>query len=61
MAYTAPHDPLMAWPEDIAKYKGKYLQGYEAIRTKRYAKQKEIGLIDDKLCYQKKLMMHGQL
>ena len=24
LAYTAPHDPLMAWPEDIAKYKGKY-------------------------------------
>lgn len=48
MAYTAPHDPLMAWPEDIAKYKGKYLQGYEAIRTKRYARQKEMGLIDDK-------------
>ena len=21
LAYTAPHDPLMAWPEDIAKYK----------------------------------------
>ncbi len=48
MAYTAPHDPLMAWPEDIAKYQGKYLDGYEAIRTNRYAKQKEIGLIDDR-------------
>ena len=46
MAYTAPHDPLMAWPEDIAKYKGKYLEGYDAIRTKRYAKQKKIGLLD---------------
>lgn len=46
MSYTAPHDPLMAWPEDIAKYQGKYLEGYEAIRTKRYARQKEMGLID---------------
>jgi arylsulfatase len=36
----------MAWPEDIAKYKGKYLEGYQGIRAKRYAKQKEIGLID---------------
>ncbi|MCK5702614.1 MAG: sulfatase-like hydrolase/transferase, partial [Cyclobacteriaceae bacterium] len=48
VSYTAPHDPLMAWPEDIAKYKGKYLEGYEAIRIKRYAKQKEMGLIDNR-------------
>lgn len=48
MSYTAPHDPLMAWPEDIAKYRGKYVDGYEAIRTKRYAKQKKMGLIDEK-------------
>ncbi|MCG8309399.1 MAG: arylsulfatase [Cytophagales bacterium] len=48
MAYTAPHDPLMAWPEDIEKYKGKYLSGYDDIRTKRYARQKEMGLIDER-------------
>lgn len=47
MAYTAPHDPLMAWPEDIAKYKGKYDAGYESIRLTRYTKQKKMGLIDD--------------
>lgn len=45
MAYTAPHDPLMAWPEDIAKYRGKYLAGYEATRKARFAKQKEMGLL----------------
>lgn len=45
LAYTAPHDPLMAWPEDIAKYKGKYDQGYEAIRQNRFEKQKKLGLI----------------
>lgn len=48
MSYTAPHDPLMAWPEDIAKYQGKYMKGYQDIRAKRYAKQKEMGLIDDR-------------
>jgi arylsulfatase len=47
MAYTAPHDPLMAWPEDIAKYEGYYNEGYEAVRQKRYARQLEMGLIDD--------------
>ncbi len=46
MAYTAPHDPLMAWPEDIARYQGMYDQGYDAIRQKRYARQLEMGLID---------------
>jgi len=46
LAYTAPHDPLMAWPEDIAKYKGKYKEGYEAIRKARYEKQLKTGLID---------------
>lgn len=48
VAYNAPHDPLMAWPEDIEKYKGKYNSGYEAIRKARYEKQKALGLIDDK-------------
>jgi len=47
MAYTAPHDPLMAWPEDIAKYEGMYDEGYSAIRQSRYEKQLEMGLIDE--------------
>ncbi len=45
LSYTAPHDPLMAWPEDIARYKGKYDAGYDAIRQQRYARQLEMGLI----------------
>lgn len=45
LAYTAPHDPLMAWPEDIQKYKGKYLAGYDEIRQGRFTKQKEMGLL----------------
>jgi len=46
LAYTAPHDPLMAWPEDIAKYNGKYDRGYKEIRNKRYQSQLASGLID---------------
>ena len=46
MSYTAPHDPLMAWPEDIQKYEGFYDDGYEAIRQARYSRQLEMGLID---------------
>ena len=48
LAYNAPHDPLMAWPEDIAKYEGMYDEGYEAIRKARYEKQRRMGLIDGK-------------
>ena len=36
LSYTAPHWPLHAHPEDIAKYKGIYDEGYEAIRKARY-------------------------
>ena len=48
LSYTAPHDPLMAWPEDIRKYEGRYAQGYEAIREERYAKQLAMGLLDER-------------
>ncbi len=47
LAHQAPHDPLHAWPEDIAKYRGKYKEGYKAIRDARYKRQKELGLIDE--------------
>jgi arylsulfatase A-like enzyme len=46
LAYTAPHYPLHAWPEDIAKYKGKYDTGYEAIRRARYDRMASMGIID---------------
>jgi arylsulfatase len=46
LSYTAPHDPIQAWPEDIAKYEGRYDAGYEAIAAARYARQLELGIID---------------
>jgi arylsulfatase len=47
LSYTAPHDPLQAWPEDIAKYTDTYKVGYEAIRKARIAKLKALGLLDE--------------
>ena len=35
LAYTAAHWPMQARPEDIAKYKGKYDAGYDAVRYER--------------------------
>ncbi|MFN0112299.1 MAG: arylsulfatase, partial [Blastocatellia bacterium] len=46
LTYTAAHWPMHAPEKDIAKYKGKYDQGYEAIRQARYEKSKRLGLVD---------------
>lgn len=48
VAYTAPHWPLHAWPEDIAKYRGKYKIGWDEVRKRRHARQIEMGLLDGK-------------
>jgi arylsulfatase len=47
LAYTAPHWPLHALPKDIAKYRGKYLKGWDKLREERYQQQKKMSLFDD--------------
>ena len=44
-ATNAPHTPHHAKPEDMAKYKGVYDAGWDALRESRYAHQKEMGII----------------
>jgi arylsulfatase A-like enzyme len=44
LAYTAPHWPLHALPEDIARYRGKYLKGWDVLRDERFQKQEKTGL-----------------
>lgn len=46
LAYTAPHWPLHAWPDDIAKYRGKYRKGWDQLRLDRHARQLDIGIVD---------------
>ncbi|MFA6086556.1 arylsulfatase [Mucilaginibacter sp.] len=46
VAENAPHWPLMAKPQDIAKYKETYKDGWDAIREARYQKMVKLGLID---------------
>jgi len=48
LAFNSPHYPLHAWPEDIAKYRGKYKMGWEELRRQRYARQISMGLLDAK-------------
>lgn len=38
LPFTAPHWPLHALPEDIAKYKGVYDKGWDSLRVRRYNK-----------------------
>jgi len=45
VAYTAAHWPLHARPEDIAKYQGKYVCGWDELRRRRHARMKELGVV----------------
>ena len=46
VAYTAPHWPLHALEEDIARYEGKYRGGWDRLRTARHEQMKGMGLVD---------------
>jgi arylsulfatase A-like enzyme len=46
LAYSAPHWPLQAPQESIAKYKGVYDEGYEVLKDKRLQALKNLGLVD---------------
>jgi len=48
VAYTSPHWPLHALPGDIAKYRGKYMGGWDALREKRHRRMIEMGIVDAK-------------
>ena len=45
LSYTAPHDPLHAPKEYIAKYAGKYDQGWDALRQTRLESLKKLGMV----------------
>jgi arylsulfatase len=46
LPHNAPHFPLMAPAELIAKHRGKYKAGWDALRQARYQRQIQQGLID---------------
>lgn len=47
-AFTAPHWPLHATPEDIARYEGLYRGGWEWLRTARHERAKSLGLLSER-------------
>ena len=46
LAYNAPHFPLQAPAADIARFRGKYKIGWDQLRTNRYERQQQMGLLD---------------
>lgn len=47
LSYTAPHWPLQAPDEDIARFRGKYDAGYDAIQQARLKRMTELGLVPE--------------
>ncbi|HOX02279.1 MAG TPA: arylsulfatase [Candidatus Paceibacterota bacterium] len=46
LAHNAPHFPLQAPPETIARFRGQYTMGWDKLREARHARQKELGVVD---------------
>jgi arylsulfatase A-like enzyme len=46
LAHNAPHFPLQATSEDIARFRGNYREGWDTLSRRRHARQIELGLID---------------
>ncbi|MBG86519.1 MAG: sulfatase [Verrucomicrobiales bacterium] len=48
LAYNAPHYPLHAPEEDVKKYDGRFDEGWDKIRARRYRKQLKTGVVPKK-------------
>ncbi len=46
VAYTAPHWPLHAKPEDIDRYRGKFVKGWDILREEKYERMRGLKLLD---------------
>lgn len=49
LAYTSPHHPLQADPDDIDDYANDFADGWDARRARIFVKQKQMGLIETDL------------
>lgn len=47
VAYNAPHWPLEAPDEDIERYRGRYMEGWEALRRDRLERMKQLGIVPE--------------
>lgn len=49
VAFTSPHFPLHALPEDIDRYRDTYTIGWDEVRARRWQRIQELGLVDAEL------------
>lgn len=47
LAHNAPHFPLQAPEKNILKYKNRYSDGWDKLRTERIQKMRKLGIIDE--------------
>lgn len=59
LTFTAPHWPLQAPAETIAKYRGRYDAGFEALRTQRLKRQVELGLLGPDIAAHSLVLKNG--
>ena len=45
VAYTSPHWPIQALDADMEKVRGRYDEGYDVLRARRFERMKTLGLI----------------
>ena len=46
LAFTVPHFPLQAPPEDIARYRDKFSAGWDVLREARWQRMKALGIVN---------------
>ncbi|MCE5325121.1 MAG: arylsulfatase [Planctomycetaceae bacterium] len=46
LAHNAPHFPLEAPADEIARFRGKYKAGWDKLRIERHRRQIELGIVD---------------
>ncbi len=49
LAFTSPHFPLHAPAEDVARYKGRFRDGWDALRVRRHQRLRRMGLVNCEL------------
>lgn len=46
LAFTSPHWPLHALPDDVDHYRGMYMRGWDRLRQERHERQTAAGIVD---------------
>jgi arylsulfatase A-like enzyme len=62
LAFNAPHFPLQARPDDIARYRARYVKGWDELRQERLARMKRLRLLsrETRLSPRSKFTNHGE-